>query len=105
MKKTKSSKKIILKITMSMTNLFWNRNQTSHRLRNWSLVRPIGQRQRRRGRRRGVLPLIHLLGIRQLRRCSPTTAAQAPLIGLHLSPKDGQLDLLVIDLEVDVNLD
>ena len=74
-------------------------NQTSHRLRNRSLIQPIGRRRRRRRRRRGVLPLVHLLRIRQLGRCPLTTAAQAALVGFHLGPKDGQLDLLVVNLE------
>ena len=58
MKKTKSSKKIVLKITMSMT-----------------------------------------FGVRQLGSCPLPTAAQPPLVGLNLGPKDGQLDLEVINLE------
>ena len=76
-----------------------NGNQTSHRLRNRSLVRPVSGRRRRWGRRRGILPLIHLLGVGQLRSRPPTAAAQALLVGLHLSPEDGQLDLLVVDLD------
>ena len=79
--------------------LLRDRNQPSHRLRNRSLVRPVGRRRRGWRRRRGVLPLIHFLGIRQLGSRPLTTSAQTPFVGLHLGPKDGQLDLLVVDLE------
>ena len=80
-------------------HVFRNGNQTRHRLRNWSLVRPIGRRRQRRRRRRGILPLIHLFGVRQFGRCPLTTATQAPLVRFDLSPEDGQLDLLVVNLE------
>ena len=50
------------------------------------------------GRRGGVLPLVHLFSIGQLRSCPPTAAAQAALVGFHLGSEDGQLNLLVIDL-------
>ena len=49
--------------------------------------------------------MIHLLSVGQLGRCPLTAATQPSLIGLHLGPKDGQLDLLVVDLEANVNLD
>ena len=51
------------------------------------------------------MPLVHLLRIRQLRCCPLTATTQSSLVGLHLGPKDGQLDLLVVDLEANVNLD
>ena len=43
--------------------------------------------------------MVHLLGIQQLRSCPLTAAAQAPLVGFHPGPEDGQLDLLVVNLE------
>ena len=49
------------------------------------------------------MPLVHLLGVGQLGRCPLTAAAQAPFVSLYLSPEDGQLDLLVIDLEAMVS--
>ena len=60
---------------------------------------PVGRQRRWRRRRRGVLPLIHLLGIGQLGSGPPATATETLLVGLHLGAKDGQLDLLVINLE------
>ena len=86
-------------------NLLGNGNQTSHRFRNRSLVGPIGGRRRWNGRRGGVLPLVHLFSVGQLGRSPPTTAAQAPFVGLNLGPEDGQFDLLVIYLGASVNLD
>ena len=80
-------------------NVLGYRNQTSHRLDQRSLVQPIGGRRRRQSWRGGILPLIHLLGIRQLRSCLLTATAQPSFVGLNLSPEDSQLDLLVIDLE------
>ena len=45
------------------------------------------------------MPLIHFLSVGQLRSCPLTTAAQASLVGFHLSLEDSQLNLLVINLE------
>ena len=42
---------------------------------------------------------IHLLGVGQLGSRPPSATAQTPLVGLDLSTEDGQLDLLVVDLE------
>ena len=76
-----------------------NRDQMSHRLRNRSLVRPISGRRQRWSGRRGVLPLVHLFSVGQLGSCPTPTTAQASLVGFYLGPQDGQLDLLVINLE------
>ena len=45
------------------------------------------------------MPLIHLFGVRQLGSRPLPTATQAALVSLHLGTEDGQLDLLVVNLE------
>ena len=80
-------------------NLLGNQNQTGHQHDSRGLIRPISGRRRWRRSRRGILPLVHLFGVQQLRSCLLTTTAQPTFVGIHLSPEDSQLDFLIVDLE------